>query len=256
MTKNFKLYYDNQHYVGEKRFDTIQDLVADGLITFYLESKAADYIASLSSQSNYAESPYVAYNTQKRFQMAAASGTRRAGKPGDASANQRPASTAAEDGAAARGGRAANIPVERTRLSQIAEARRSQESAVVRPSPQAGQMSPPHVAASPAATPGGKPPPARHSVPANQRSSPSARPQTSSTSSDNTTTNQDVRITSSTNTDGPVGYCVYCLPQSPLPSNRHHRSSGDCLEGKGENYQVCSVQYCAQQLCTVRCTHI
>ena len=29
-----------------------------------------------------------------------------------------------------------------------------------------------------------------------------------------------------------------------------------CLEGKGENYQVCSVQYCVQQLCTVRCTHI
>ena len=25
---------------------------------------------------------------------------------------------------------------------------------------------------------------------------------------------------------------------------------------KGENYQVCSVQYCVQQLCTVRCTHI
>ena len=36
-----KLYYDGQHYVGEKRFDTIQDLVADGLITFYLESKAS-----------------------------------------------------------------------------------------------------------------------------------------------------------------------------------------------------------------------
>ena len=43
---------------------------------------------------------------------------------------------------------------------------------------------------------------------------------------------------------------------TPLPSNRHHRSCGDCLEGKGENYQVCSVQYCVQQLCTVRCTHI
>ena len=42
----------------------------------------------------------------------------------------------------------------------------------------------------------------------------------------------------------------------PLPSNAHHRSSGDCLEGKGENYQVCSVQYCVQQLCTARCTHI
>ena len=41
-----------------------------------------------------------------------------------------------------------------------------------------------------------------------------------------------------------------------LPSNRHHRSNGDCLEGKRENYQVCSVQYCAQQLCTVQCTDI
>jgi len=41
-----------------------------------------------------------------------------------------------------------------------------------------------------------------------------------------------------------------------LPSSRHHRSNGDCLEGKRENYQVCSVQYCVQQLCTVRCTHI
>ena len=31
---------------------------------------------------------------------------------------------------------------------------------------------------------------------------------------------------------------------------------GDCLEGKRENYQVCSVQYCVQQLYTVNCTHI
>jgi len=43
---------------------------------------------------------------------------------------------------------------------------------------------------------------------------------------------------------------------SSLPSNRHHRSNGDCLEGKEENYQVCSVQYCVQQLCTVQCTRI
>jgi len=42
---------------------------------------------------------------------------------------------------------------------------------------------------------------------------------------------------------------------APPPSNRHHRSNGDCLEGKRENYQVCSVQYCVQQLCTVQCTH-
>ena len=41
------------------------------------------------------------------------------------------------------------------------------------------------------------------------------------------------------------------LNQCPLPLNRHRRSSGDCLEGKGENYQVCSMQYCVQQLCTV-----
>jgi len=47
--------------------------------------------------------------------------------------------------------------------------------------------------------------------------------------------------------------CLLCIP---LPSSRHHRSSVDCLEGKGENYQVCSVQYCVQQLCTVQCTHI
>lgn len=214
MTKNFKLYYDNQHYVGEKRFDTMQDLVADGLITFYLESKAADYIASLSSESNYAESPYVAYNTQKKFQMAAASGPRRAGKPGagDAAANQRPVSVPVEDGAAARGGRAANIPVERSRLSQIAEARRSQESAVNRPSAQAGRMSPPQAVASPAATPGGgKPHPHRQSAPVNQRVvSPSSRhQQPPSVSSQNATdtaasTNQEVRTTSATNTDGPV----------------------------------------------------
>jgi len=42
----------------------------------------------------------------------------------------------------------------------------------------------------------------------------------------------------------------------PLPSNRHHRGNGDCLEGKRENYQVCSEQFCVQQLCTVQCTHI
>ena len=41
-----------------------------------------------------------------------------------------------------------------------------------------------------------------------------------------------------------------------LPSNRYYLSSGDCLEGKREYYQVCSVQYCVQQLCTVQCTHI
>lgn len=67
-TKNYKLYYDGQHYVGDKRFDTVHDLVADGLIHFYVELKASDYIASLSNESNYAESPYLAY-TDKRKRM-------------------------------------------------------------------------------------------------------------------------------------------------------------------------------------------
>ena len=48
---------------------------------------------------------------------------------------------------------------------------------------------------------------------------------------------------------------VYFL-KFPLPSNRHYRSNVDCRDGKRENYQVCSVQYCVQQVCTVRCTHI
>ena len=36
--------------------------------------------------------------------------------------------------------------------------------------------------------------------------------------------------------------CVSSSERAPLPSNRHHRSCGDCLESKGENYQVRSVQ--------------
>lgn len=68
-TKNFKLYYDGQHYVGEKRFDTIHDLVEDGLIAFYLESKAADYIARLSNESNYEESPYYRTKRKKQHQI-------------------------------------------------------------------------------------------------------------------------------------------------------------------------------------------
>ena len=51
-------------------------------------------------------------------------------------------------------------------------------------------------------------------------------------------------------------HCKCIQRRPPLPSNRHHLRCGDRLEGKGENYQVCSVQYCLQQLCTVRCTHI
>ncbi|XP_054722206.1 N-chimaerin-like [Uloborus diversus] len=66
ITKNFKLYYDGKHYVGEKRFDTIQDLVADGLISLYLEVHAGDYIATMCMESKYEDSPYMTLNSYKR----------------------------------------------------------------------------------------------------------------------------------------------------------------------------------------------
>ena len=62
-TKNYKVYYDGAFYVGEKRFDTIEDLVHDGLISFYIEKHASNYIACMSEENNYAESPYVASKT-------------------------------------------------------------------------------------------------------------------------------------------------------------------------------------------------
>lgn len=67
VTKNFKLFYDgHKHFVGEKRFDTVHDLVADSLITLYLELHAADYIASLGNQQRYEESPYMTLHRRHR----------------------------------------------------------------------------------------------------------------------------------------------------------------------------------------------
>ena len=50
-----------QHYVGDKHFDNLSDLVADGLICFYVHLKAAGYIASMNTgdESVYEESPYM-----------------------------------------------------------------------------------------------------------------------------------------------------------------------------------------------------
>lgn len=61
-TKNYKLYYDTnllQHYVGDKYFEYLDDLVADGLICFFVHLKAPDYIASMNTESHYEESPYM-----------------------------------------------------------------------------------------------------------------------------------------------------------------------------------------------------
>lgn len=55
--KHFRLYYDGKHYVGEKRFDTVHDLVADGLVTLYMESQAGEYLKKMSATS-YLNSPH------------------------------------------------------------------------------------------------------------------------------------------------------------------------------------------------------
>ncbi|KFD52962.1 hypothetical protein M514_06078 [Trichuris suis] len=60
-TKNYKLYYDGQHFVGEKRFDTVEQLVADGLISMYIERHAAEYIRRMAEETIYEESPYSQY---------------------------------------------------------------------------------------------------------------------------------------------------------------------------------------------------
>lgn len=62
-TKNYKLYFeDGKHYVGETRFDAVYDLVADGLIHFYVESRGAAVLATLASNAKYEFSPY--YHTR------------------------------------------------------------------------------------------------------------------------------------------------------------------------------------------------
>ncbi|XP_047136749.1 beta-chimaerin isoform X1 [Hydra vulgaris] len=50
--KNYRLYYDTDekmHFVGEKQFETIHDLVADGLITLYVDTYAKDYIDQMAA---------------------------------------------------------------------------------------------------------------------------------------------------------------------------------------------------------------
>ncbi|CAJ0941489.1 unnamed protein product, partial [Mesorhabditis belari] len=59
---NYKLYYDGAHYVGEKRFDNLHDLVADGLICMYVDKHAADYIRRMTDEVIYEHSPYQIYN--------------------------------------------------------------------------------------------------------------------------------------------------------------------------------------------------
>lgn len=61
-----RLYNDGQFYVGEKKFDSLSELVADGLITMHLEIKAGEYIHLMCRATNYEQSPYFTLNEKKR----------------------------------------------------------------------------------------------------------------------------------------------------------------------------------------------
>ncbi len=57
-TLNYKLYFDGRHFVGEKRFDNIEHLVAEGLICMFMDKHAADYIRRMTDEAVYEQSPY------------------------------------------------------------------------------------------------------------------------------------------------------------------------------------------------------
>ena len=64
--RNYKLYYDGQHYVRDKRYDSLYELVAEGLLTLYMEANARPYIEMMNSFNNYEKSPYMTLNKIKR----------------------------------------------------------------------------------------------------------------------------------------------------------------------------------------------
>uniref|UniRef100_A0A7E4UUA6 SH2 domain protein n=1 Tax=Panagrellus redivivus TaxID=6233 RepID=A0A7E4UUA6_PANRE len=59
---NYKLFFDGLHYVGEKRFETVELLVADGLIHMFIDKHASDYIKRMADEAIYEQSPYSQYN--------------------------------------------------------------------------------------------------------------------------------------------------------------------------------------------------
>lgn len=70
-TKHYKIYYNASygHFLKEdfKRFETIHDLVADGLVNFYLQKHAAPIIQQMLVQTkqNFQQSPYMTLNRRK-----------------------------------------------------------------------------------------------------------------------------------------------------------------------------------------------
>lgn len=66
--RHYKLFYeDGQHYVLKKRlFDTVEELVAHGIVTKYIETKAGPYIQLMHNVISYEKSPYMTLNRLKR----------------------------------------------------------------------------------------------------------------------------------------------------------------------------------------------
>ncbi|KAL1502021.1 hypothetical protein ABEB36_007234 [Hypothenemus hampei] len=64
---HYKLFYDPKGglFVNEKRYDCARSLVADGLVTMYIELKAPTILQKLTSV-NYHESPYMTLTLNKR----------------------------------------------------------------------------------------------------------------------------------------------------------------------------------------------
>ena len=71
ITKHYKIYYNPNygHFLKEdsKRFETIQDLVADGLVNFYLQQHAAPIIQQMlvQTKNSFQQSPYMTLNRRK-----------------------------------------------------------------------------------------------------------------------------------------------------------------------------------------------
>lgn len=63
---HYKLYCDKNSrlYVREKRYDCVRSLVADGLVTMYLELKVPNMLQKLNT-ANYQDSPYMTLNKRK-----------------------------------------------------------------------------------------------------------------------------------------------------------------------------------------------
>lgn len=70
-TRHHRIYYQPElgHFLklDLKHFDTVYDLVADGLLTFYMQAHAAPIIASMMTQTrqSYQQSPYMTLNRRK-----------------------------------------------------------------------------------------------------------------------------------------------------------------------------------------------